>query len=82
MTLRGHVDGKGDRRNQSITYLTSLCVWLTQQGLGDIAKKTNIIKSYKRQNIVERYDGPHPEGTWPKKKKIKGIITISSVLYS
>lgn len=43
LTHTSHVDVKMDRGKQRITYVTSLYKWLSEQGVGGIAKK---IKRY------------------------------------
>lgn len=48
LALSRYIKSKSDRGKQRLTYLTVLCKWLTDQGLG--VKNS---KSYKEQKTVE-----------------------------
>lgn len=58
---------------QRLTYVTSLCKRLTEQRLGDIAKRKHLLR-YKGQEIAGRDDRPYPEGIGKKKKRAKIIM--------
>lgn len=64
LTLKVHKDGKTDRGNCRIIYLTRLCKWLAKQGSWEIEKnKTKFTKNYNGQDVVESRGCSYPRAT-------------------
>lgn len=56
LTLTWYVESKRNRGKPCTTYQTSLCNWMEEQGSGKIAKRHNLLKATKEEEIVESHD--------------------------
>lgn len=39
LTLTGYIESNMDKGKQQISYLTSLCKWMDEQGVGEIVRR-------------------------------------------
>lgn len=52
-----------------MVHLMTLWEWLAESVLDDIAKRQNLAKSCKGEEVVENFSHRRPEGTWLKEEE-------------
>lgn len=71
LILTVYIEGERNKKGkQRIILLTSLCIWLEEQGLGERGKK--IAESYKEQGLVESHESARTE----EKRHIEEVVVF------
>lgn len=71
LTLKGPIEGKRNKGNHRITYLTSLCKCLIEQGMRDIVRRQTLLRDMKYRKSWRAVILHRLKGHWVDKRKKK-----------